>query len=172
MTNIENQDIGEIDNNLRYKIDLLNKNLEYISNAYFSGEQIYPLWEAVYALITGQLLLAFFTQNPHSTRSGYGFFIPVIGIVFSLAWAKVISISHSHSVDRNKKMIDLQNDLEKEYNKVWRILGNSDFNFTKLGLKNQAEKSMYNSTWWWRKITPIGITIFWMLIFLLSIKDC
>jgi len=42
------------------KINLIYKNLQYISNTYNTSEQIFPIWEAAFALIVGQLMVAYF----------------------------------------------------------------------------------------------------------------
>jgi hypothetical protein len=45
------------------RIDLLYKNLEYISSAYSLAEGAFPFWEAAFALIIGQVLMAYFTPG-------------------------------------------------------------------------------------------------------------
>ena len=41
------------------EIEVIYKDLMYTTTSYFSGEQIYPLWEAVYALINAGFLAIF-----------------------------------------------------------------------------------------------------------------
>ena len=45
------------------KMDLIYKNLEYVSRSYSTAEQVYPFWEAAFALIVGQLIVAYFNPD-------------------------------------------------------------------------------------------------------------
>jgi hypothetical protein len=153
----------------KYKIDLIYKNLDYVSKAYFSTEQIFPLWEAIYALIVGQLLVAFFTGC-----KGYREEIAVAGIIFSSIWFLVIKFSHFHSKDRTKKMEYLEDILEIEYNKIrLKLPGNSNFKFYKLKLNEQKsidflKTSRLYSTWFWRKCAPFLVFILWVYLLLVT----
>ena len=44
------------------------KNLEFVSKAYSVAEGAFPLWEAVFALIVGQILIAFQLTCPHRSK--------------------------------------------------------------------------------------------------------
>lgn len=153
----------------KYKIDLIYKNLDHLSKAYFSAEQIFPLWEAVYALIVGQLLVAFFTGHKEYREE-----IAVAGIIFSSIWFLVITSSHFHSKDRTNKMEDLEDILEIEYNKIrFKLPGNSNFKFYKIKLnehksRNFSKTSKLYSTWFWRKCAPLLIFVLWVILFLVT----
>jgi hypothetical protein len=155
------------ENNLyndKYKIELLYKNLDHISNAYFSGEQIFPLWEAIYALIEGQLLVAFFTGCEE-----YRGLIVIVGIIFSCTWFVVVYLSSFHSKNRTDKMEDLEDILGSECDRIrLKLPGNGNFKFYKIKLSKQNKggflKGCLLSTWFWRKFVPILIIILWIYL--------
>jgi len=151
----------------KYKIELLYKNFDSISHAYFSGEQIFPLWEAVYALIEGQLLVAFFTANNGNGK----ILIAFTGIIFSFIWFKVITLSFHYSRYRSENLLELEDILEKEYNKIrFKLPGNSNFKFYKIVSKPKKKGlRMYLSTsWLWRRGTPVIIIVVWLILAAIS----
>ena len=148
----------KIDEDDKYKIELIYKNLEYISRAYFSAEQIFPLWEAIYALIAGQLLVAFFTVKHTDFRGS----IAIAGMIFSVFWFLVINTSFTYSRERVKKFGKLEMILEAEYNKIrLKLPRNSNFKF--YGLMSSSKKSMLK-TWSLRKLTPATIFALWVYL--------
>lgn len=148
----------------KYKIELLYKNLEHISNAYFSGEQIFPLWEAIYALIVGQLLVAFFTGTEYKEL------IAVAGLIFSLTWFMVVYLSYFHARNRTIKMEDLEGILESEYEKIkLKLPGNGNFKFHKIKLSKENRGIPLGPilrTWLWRVCAPIPIIILWIYLWM------
>jgi len=76
-----------IDNETR--INLLYKNLEHVSHAYFTAEGIFPYWETVFALIVGQLFIAYF-QGIFPSQE---ILLIVFGIVLSFIWFILVSLN-------------------------------------------------------------------------------
>jgi hypothetical protein len=95
----------------RYKIELLYKNLEHITHANYSAEMAFPYWETLYALIIGQLIIAYFSNRYHPQL----WLIPIIGFIFSLSWFLLVIMNHIHSLYRYKNIKNLEEKLEREY---------------------------------------------------------
>ncbi len=96
------------------KIDLLKERYEYAFNARLNSQQIYPLWENIYALIVGQIFIAYFTTSkPH-----YEYIICATGILFSFFWLVLIITNEKSSFSMMMNIQSIENDIQMEYNKI------------------------------------------------------
>jgi hypothetical protein len=169
------------------RIDALYKNLEHISNSYFSSEGIFPFWESVYALIVGQLLVAYFTSNGNEPK----IILIFAGIVFSAIWFVVVSIGWHNSVYRADTMKYLQWKLIKEYKKLNSIEKNENLismykfypespieenyiceniikwklnSFLDLVAKLRPNSKALRSSWFYRRWIPLILLVIWLFI--------
>ena len=169
----------------RRRIDLFHKNLEFVSNAYSMAEGVFPLWEAAFALIIGQLLVAYFDPNflCHNQR----ILLALIGCFISYVWFVLTSLNNKNAIHMTNlmgKLIENFNsdlkgepkisrpfpefispwptDEDKEKWTLFDIFWGKKHDET-VGLAlGKARKS----TWFYRRILPFGLFIIW--IYLLS----
>ena len=59
------------------------KNLEFMAKAYSVAEGVFPLWEAVFALIVGQIFIAYFSTNVDHWQK---ILIALLGLILSFTW--------------------------------------------------------------------------------------
>jgi hypothetical protein len=86
----------------------LYKNLEFVSKAYYVAEGAFPLWEAVFALIEGQILVAYFSSHVHTDQKiGLAF----LGLVISIIWFMLVSLNYLNARYINEKMDKLHSCL-------------------------------------------------------------
>jgi hypothetical protein len=78
------------------RIEQIYKNLEYVSHAYFQAEGVFPFWEAAFALIVGQLFLAYF--DPNASNSQQRWLEAVIGCIITYIWFILVSLNLQYSV--------------------------------------------------------------------------
>jgi hypothetical protein len=84
------------------------KNLEFASKAYSVAEGAFPLWEAVFALIVGQILIAYFSSHMHvDQKIGLAF----LGLVLSTIWFILVSLNFLNAYHINKKLLKIQDCL-------------------------------------------------------------
>ncbi|MGD0954119.1 MAG: hypothetical protein ABR985_17295 [Methanotrichaceae archaeon] len=153
--------------------DDLYKNLEYVSQAYYVAEGAFPLWEAVFALVEGQILVAYFSSHMHTDQKiGLAF----IGLIISIIWFMLVSLNYLHASYINEKMDKLHRCLsvfEPSMPFVWPwandndkinwnwgdiILGRLPQGELKQGNNNRA---IFRSTWIYRKALPIILAATW-----------
>jgi hypothetical protein len=85
--------------------DNLYKNLEFASEAYSVAEGAFPLWEAVFALIVGQILIAYFSTHMHiDQKIGLAF----LGLILSTIWFILVSLNFLNADHINKKLLKIQ----------------------------------------------------------------
>ena len=102
---------NKIEENKR-RIQLLYKNLEHVSHAYFQAEGVFPLWESAFALIIGQLLIAYF--NPEyfyqkfTASDEQRFWICLVSASMSFAWFMLVSLNLQNSLHVEERMHYLQ----------------------------------------------------------------
>lgn len=169
------------------RIEALYKNLEHISHSYFSAEGIFPFWESVYALIVGQLLVAYFTSKNCELK----IILILAGIVFSVIWFFVVSIGWHNSVYRANTMKYLQWKLIREYERLNSIEMNDTSSLAykfypecpidkRYYCENIIEWKLYHfrdlfyklppswenliSSWYYRRWIPIILFGFWLFI--------
>ncbi len=108
-------DIKPYTHDEKYRIDLLQKNLDHLSRSYSTLESIFPAWEAAFALITGQLFIAYFNNygalgNTAISIMGYMWstrgFLAILGIMLSFLWFIMVSLNLQHApmLDKNLRI--------------------------------------------------------------------
>jgi hypothetical protein len=164
------------------------RNLEYVSKAYFSAEQVFPFWEAAFALIIGQIFIAYF--NPQLCNS-QKIWLASLGAILSIIWFILVSLDYLNAAHMDRKMQGLcrrYNDILEESSgkdKADSTKGKQDSLFIwpwpnskdkqKWTLKviltghlpdeeNQVcIGDLLKSTWFWRKILPLLLCIYWII---------
>ena len=184
--------VAEDKDKIEERIDALYKNLEHISNSYFSSEGIFPFWESVYALIVGQFLVAYFTSKEGMIK----IILIIAGIVFSIIWFFVVSIGWHYSEYRANTMKYLEWKLMKEYKKLnsieykGNLIPTCEFypqnpitdrylceniidwklkNFGSLFIKLRPTRKVLTSSWYYRRWIPIILFLIWLLLLIHSI---
>jgi hypothetical protein len=165
--------VDEKEQDIRY-------NLGFISKAYFSAESAFPYWETVYALIIGQLFITYF-----QIKGDYqiGLFITFVGIVFSICWFILVSLSRQLSDYRYNVMKILQIELCRKYeNRDLEFYSESKI-FKEYEEQYQKEIDEFsvtirkafselnpwkarNSTWYYRRLLPLILIYIWFLLLL------
>ncbi|NLJ38000.1 MAG: hypothetical protein GX432_04460 [Candidatus Atribacteria bacterium] len=145
------------------------KDLCYTSNSYYSSEQIYPMWENVYAIIVSGFFYVFFTSDDLTDMRRS--IICIIGIVLSLGWFLVVRRCYFYSNIRSQKMHKLEKDLTTKMNySVNQTLPKQDFECFKLFdmqdiIDEQDKKTFFKiGTWIIRKYTPLVLFIIWIIL--------
>lgn len=164
------------------RIDLLYKNLEHVSEAYFAVEGVFPIWESVFALIIGQLFIAYFTSDGDATYQKIG--LALLGVVLSYIWFILVSLNFQNSLHIGDRVADLQNlladelkeenhsprfhefirpwpsDKQKENWTGWNIITgkreSEDF--------GDAVFKARKSTWLYRRVLPLILLIAWCVL--------
>lgn len=176
------------------RIDLLYKNLEHVSHAYSQAEGVFPLWESAFALIIGQLLIAYF--NPEyfyqkfTESDEQRFWICLVGTSMSFAWFMLVSLNLQNSLHVEERVQYLQLKLAKE------LLGKDKFSPIEFvdpwPCKKQKENwSAWNilvgkrqdedtidalwkarkSTWLYRRLIPFMLFLFWTVALAFILLD-
>jgi len=169
------------------RIDLLYKNLGHVSNAYNAEESIFPLWESAFALIIGQLFIAFFDKG----ASRYLMPLAFLGLTLSIFWLALVSLNlknAQHVVgqieDLHKSLADELHSLNLEFVKPWPedegkknwcwlgniLLGSKPKCMVKSEAKGRTTSDrpmvsrfidLSKSTWIWRRMLPVLLIISW-----------
>lgn len=93
------------------RIDLLYKNLAHLSSAYFQAESVFPSWEAAFAIIVGQIFIAYFGQGVCPSQKNL---LLYIGVVLSLIWFILVSLNLQNALYMEGKIEDMHKQLDKE----------------------------------------------------------
>lgn len=149
--------------------DRIYKDLTYTQKAYFSGEQIFPTWESIYAIIVSGFLITYFA----ATSLGFPqkLILSVIGLVLSLSWFCLVSRNLLYSEARHDRMKKLEkaiqsvnpDEAEKTQNGVNLfnlIQYQEDF------INDKKHKKPWNKigTWYIRKFIPFLLSIIWLVL--------
>ncbi len=161
-----------IQNDTDNKFGLIYKNLDHLMFATFSAEPSMLGWETIYALIEGQLIIACLDK--------FNMILVFAGLLFSFFWLILVDINYKHQVYRSKAIEDMQALLKDYYKKEglsfctedvcreqklkWQVLGVMPINLIPEFIKNIPIRGRITSTWFYRKIVPIGLIIIWVLI--------
>ncbi|MBI2843920.1 MAG: hypothetical protein HYX78_11015 [Armatimonadetes bacterium] len=82
--------------------EMLYKDLLYTTNALFIGEQIFPYWEAVYAILSGALLTAYFAAT--AIKPVPKLVLCIVGILFSINWRRLVERNRLFANAREGRM--------------------------------------------------------------------
>ena len=171
-------DNNESKNERERKIDMLYKNLEHASNAYFAVETVFPVWEAAFALIVGQLFVAYFNPDicPYQQIQ-----LAIIGTIVSSMWFILVSLNYQNALHMDGKIRHLHDLLEKDYlidlsvhdfikpwpdsedkdkwtiRKIFFGLSDKDKGFNLKALK---------ATWFYRRLLPFILCIIWVWLWI------
>lgn len=121
-----------MDSEKKERIDLLYRNLEYNSHVYATAESAFPFWESAYALIIGQLFIAYFEynfyllgainevlDNPLGNYSIYingRAFIAFFGLLLSVLWFILVSLNLKNANYMDLKLRESHELLRRELN--------------------------------------------------------
>jgi hypothetical protein len=94
------------------RIDLLYKNLEHASATYLSIESLFPFWESAFALIIGQLFIAYFDNGALLLRPWLSF----LGSVLSIIWFLLVSLNLKNAQHMDDQIRELHKRLKNELN--------------------------------------------------------
>lgn len=92
------------------RIDILYKNIDHASNAYFAVESVFPIWEAAFALIIGQLIVAYFDPDICIYQQKL---LAAIGLIISIIWFILVSLNLQNALHIEGKVKDLHEQLDK-----------------------------------------------------------
>ncbi len=163
------------------KIDLLYKNLEHVSAAYFAAEGVYPSWEAAFALIVGQIFIAYYGQHVCPSQQ---FLLAVFGVVLSSIWFIIVSLNLQYAIHIEREARRLQDMLDDEIKKngsanqlefirpwIWE---KKDWTLGDIfwGVRPKARhvsKGVWfaviiKSTWFYRRVLPFFLCLFWIYV--------
>ena len=157
---------------MREDEDKIYKDLIYTQNAYFLGEQIYPYWENIFALIVSGFFIVYFT----ATSLGYPekLVLGVLGLIFSFNWFRIVTRNYLYSQARAERMGDLEKAISQdiliettEGKKTLKL-----FNLSEHQNKIITERENYWSkkgTWLLRKTAPKYLLIIWVWLLIYTI---
>ena len=178
----------------RERIDLLYKNLEYNSQAYTAAESGFPSWEAAYALIVGQLFIAYFQMqqvtlqltlsvpiinlrsiDPHN-------FIAFFGLLLSGFWFILVSLNLQTAASH------MYRQLHESHSLLRQELGCTPANIQFIEIypndidkknwkisdilwgnkpgESRSLRKMLKSTWFYRRALPFILFLVWGFLLL------
>ncbi|VVB64126.1 Uncharacterised protein [uncultured archaeon] len=127
----------------------LYKNMEFALNAYSVAEGAFPLWEAVFALIVGQIIIAYFGSHMHvDQKIGLAF----LGLILSSIWFILVSLNRLNAVHINEKMLKIQDYLRTSDPQtlfIWPW---------------PKQDNPLKSTWLYRRILPGVMILAWLIL--------
>lgn len=183
------------------RIDLLYKNLEHVSGVYFAVESVFPLWEATFALIIGQLFIAYFDKGAIQYQKSLAF----LGFALSFFWLALVSLNLKNAQHMANQIEELHNHIADELSncptkslkfvkpwpkiekKNWYWLGNilSGRNPKQKEKSESKEKKwkeqlakiidqlfdLSKSSWLWRRMLPVILIISWSFLIWYALAD-
>jgi hypothetical protein len=84
------------------------QDLIHTRETYFGGEQVFPYWEALYAVIVSGLAAAYFGKKPWEQ-----ILLCVFGIMLTVQWALVVARNYLYSAYRVERWKKLEAALER-----------------------------------------------------------
>ena len=139
----------------------LQRDLAHTTSVYLQGEGIFPLWEAIYAVIVSGFLVAFFQTQSPVERIALSF----IGAFFTLSWARLVGRCYLYAQARLVRMNRLSEMLGRTVH-----VGESEFRLFNLPEEQQhtleARSSWWNKkgTWMIRMALPKQILVVWVAL--------
>lgn len=88
----------------------LYKDLLYTTSLYQVGEQVYPYWEILYAIVVGALLTVFFAGDRDVFES---LLLCAVGLILTINWRRLVSRNRGYADARETRMMDLAAALQK-----------------------------------------------------------
>ena len=179
-----------MDTDKKDRIDLLYRNLEYNSSAYIAAETAFPFWESAYALIIGQLFIAYFQMSQLNLNLIIPFFefelnidphvfIALFGLILSVFWFVLVSLNLQNSNHMDSMIQESHSLIRKELNctptsvsfiEIYPSFSEKAnwsrwdiFWGNKPGDKPDFKK-MRKSTWFYRKSLPFVMFIIWSIL--------
>jgi len=177
------------------RIELLYRNLEYNSNAYIAAETAFPFWESAYALIIGQLFIAYFQMQQSNLKLRVPFYelniinfdahisIALFGLILSGLWFVLVSLNLQNANHMDSVIQESHSLLRKELNCTpvsvsFIEIYPSSFEKANWGRwdifwgnnpgKMRDFKKMRKSTWFYRRVLPFVIFISWAILFIFA----
>jgi hypothetical protein len=154
------------------------KNLEFASKAYSVAEGAFPLWEAVFALIVGQILIAYFSSHLHiDQKIGLAF----LGLILSIIWFFLVSLNFLNAYYITGKMEKIHECLktcdasmpfistpfiwpwpnkDEKGKWTWRVILTGQLP----GQKQATRHELLTSTWLCRRALPGVMIVTWLLL--------
>ncbi len=136
---------------MKDELEILYKNLDHISKAYLSTQSEIIAWEAIFALVVGQIFLAFIQLNDDQRTGMIGSVVIILGSIFSLIWFAVFPKTQHYQRDRVRK-------LKKLEERIRRI----DPEF--LGYSHPDKDVGKIKAWHILKIIPVIFSIIWIFL--------
>lgn len=149
--------------------DELYKNLEFASKAYYAAEGVFPLWEAAFALIEGQILIAYLSTRYQKV------WVAVLGLIISLIWFILVSLNYLNAAHITREMHKIHDCIKTHTSSMPPIWpwpnGNDKTKWTWAVIitgklpKQQGEEngSLLKSTWFYRRVLPAVMIIVWLV---------
>ena len=149
----------------------LYKDLLYTTNLYLGGEQIYPYWEAVYALLTGAFLTVYFTQSLGLLER---LALCAIGLLFAVNWRRLDGRNREYADSREKRMNKLMEALQTQVTigKGKETLCVTTFDLPADQRRDLCERRTFwnrRSTWALRLDISTHLIVIWILLVLYSL---
>jgi hypothetical protein len=151
--------------------DLYN-DLMLTSSIYFDGEQVFPLWEAIYAAIVSGLIVGYFAADALFER----LILCVVGALFSLHWARVISRAFLYSFARHDRMKNLSSMLREAIASEQRRDKDAVLVYRLFEEEDEAVKD--SSNWWSKRRTsylrrdlPKYVLAIWVVLTLYTVCE-
>jgi hypothetical protein len=147
--------------------DRIYKDLQYTFNAYSAGEQVYPNWENIYALIVSGFFIVYFTAP------GLVFFAKLLlaslGIIFSLNWLRLVSRNYLYARARVQRIRELEKALQEAIPQEKRTTptGLALFDLMEYQdrfINTQQSRVSKKGTWLIRKRVPQLVLCIWIVL--------
>jgi hypothetical protein len=160
--------------------DDIYKNLEFASKAYSVAEGAFPLWEAVFALIVGQILVTYFSINENHSQK---IVIALLGLILSFSWLYLVGLNYLNADHIAKNMLILRDlfsacttstpfiwpwPIEKDKEK-WNLMAVITGRLPEQPRTSTA--TLMKSTWIWRKILPGILLLFWIALIIWQVEQ-
>jgi hypothetical protein len=158
------------------------KNLDHAYEAYFQAEGFFPLWEAAFALIVGQIFVAYFDPDICKFQQNS---LSAIGFIISLIWFLLVSLNLQNALHLAGRIKLLQNQFNKNNylnqkliypwpdNKdtwtwdciFWGTRPIKDLIDPISEKKRTWIAKNLKSTWFYRRILPLIAGLYWISIY-------
>jgi hypothetical protein len=142
--------------------DTIYKALQLVQQQYFSGEQIFPVWESIHAVIVGGLFAVYANLSP--SHLFLRVLTCILAVIFSATWSGIINRAALYSFARMSRIKDLEARLNCAYPNIF----NSQ-QYTKAHVENEEQCWSTLDTWYIRKIVPALLLTIWIALLIITI---